>query len=1647
MSQFAAASSRSALARTNEPEPSRSRGTARLASWIVASLCCLALLSDSSLASRLFAQDDDDDEPLRAGLVATYIDASGAKALRVDSTPMLTPATAPPDRRLSSPRFSVVWRGVVQVQAPGEYRLAAFAAGRLRVKWGDTPWLDASLPRTAWTEGQVRSLDVGQHAVEIELAPVDSRSGESRSGDSRPGEAPAPKSGDEANATGDKRADTDAAAPLQLGLYWAGPQFALEPIPARFFAHDKRQTPSMNFERGRRLVRELRCASCHSIAGEPQPTPAPALDRLGGQIEPAWINRWLDEKAPATHRRMPRFALTDDERNELSEFLRSQRPPAEQPTLAPRADEATKKPQTTSKAAPKKGASPPRTPSVSAGRELLVTVGCLACHASEGLGRGDGPGGDLSHVGDKRPAEYFARWLADPASLNKHHRMPVFELSGDERTDLTLYLSSLKENRDAKPGDAKAAPSKPAADSKATDSKAADGDRPAQAESLPKPALVAEGRTHFKSFHCDACHAGPGHAQPAAFEGPALDASARWNDSCLGAPHAVRRRPGYELKAADAAAVREFISQVVAPKIAKISSKTRSTKTEPKVATKTAPQNSTKNSTKNSTTTSAGELGESTDSIVVSGRDVLDERQCLACHARDGGSGLTATVGAVVERHGSLAPRIPAFTPPSLTSVGDKLHDSALDQAIARSGAPRRPWLAARMPKFALSDAELRAVREELIGADRVPDGAPHVRNPATDDAAVASLGEIALRTTGGRLVTPDGFGCTSCHDLGGVSPANTPLNARAPDLTQAGKRIRREWFERWVRNPARIVPRMEMPSVQLAVRGVLDDQLGRQLSAVWHVLNLPDFVPPEPNPVQTLRQSGLASDLRRAELVTDLLMVDGKTLIKPLLIGLTNRHNVLFDFESGRLARWSLGDVARQRTKGKSWYWEATGVDLLRSASDDVDISLRHGEQVLKARVDGQFPTEPDAWRHLAGGGFELSHRLRFAEESRDKNAADSAGFVVRVTQIFTPIDPNSLAAENGFRREVRLAGVPRDATAALQLVASQRAASGRLDERRETLTLDDGRIVLRAIGSGLQIASDGSMKFAVSGEKANAEDATELRAIVEYRTKVANDQYIAEPPKTMPPSVERRDRVPGFTAVRLPMVESQMPTAIAWRPDGSTVVASLKGRVWSGRDTDRDGLEDRWTPISDELAAPFGVATGDKYVDVTAKFGVVRLWDEDGDGFAERSEVVASGWGHTADYHDWTVGLPSDGRGGYFIGLACQQDKRSLAAARLRGTVVQLTPRTPTFDDPRRFSLELLSGGHRFPMGIARNRAGDVFVTDNQGNYNPFNELNHVLRGRRYGFINAVEQAPDFKPPTEPPAIDIPHPWTRSVNGICFLDTPVARTGKSAAGSGDAAGGDASSTDASSTDASSTDASAARKFGPFEGQLVGCEYDTRRLIRMSLEKVGDTYQGAAYPLTLEPTALLQDGAKPAAAPGATTTGASNSATASGAGPHDDTGLLGPLCAAVSPRGELYIGGIRDSGWGGGNNIGELLRLTFDPATLPAGIAEMRATSDGFELLFTQPVDVALAKQTGNYQLASYRRISTPAYGGADVDRRTETLSSVEVAADGRSARLKLPELRAGFVYELRVKNLAGEGRLFHPAEAHYTLRSLKAR
>lgn len=1415
-----------------------------------------------------FAQEEED-EPFRPGLIGHYTDAQQTAIDRIDRAVSFTWHERSPDRRLAAGKFHVQWRGLLMSQANGAYQLHAYFAGQLRVTIDGTTVLTAEAQQPSWHSSQPLELHFDYHPIQVDYEKL--------------------------------------FESAEVSLYWSGPQFQLEPIDGRQLFHDRKDTPSQAFERGQQLVRALRCSACHTLPGEPPAFPAPALDRLAGNMHHHWMVDWLT-KTPSPvaaqnpdelARRMPHFAISAEEAHALAAYLLAKSAPPAEELRRPQSqnvppnrkavvdkDEKSKKKKKTKDNEPQ---TPPKTP-VESGRELVLTVGCLACHRLGDLGQGNlFGGGDLSLVAEKRPANFFARWLLAPATINSDHRMPVFELTGQEQQHIARFLATL--------GQPRLSPD-------ATTKAAASADQ------------IGRGERLYAEYRCGACHKGPpGSSTNSNVLKSVLSANSHWERACTGSTGAPRQ-PQFALSDADRNALREF-------------------------------------ATSSNPLASARGVAES----------ILQEHNCLACHARNDAPGLAPRLTQVAQQHAELASLVPAMTPPPLISVGDKLHDTALRDAIRRQGPPHRPYLLVRMPMFALKDAELQVLVDDLIAADRIPPSAPSstIRSLASDER------KVLLDALGTRLVTPDGFGCTSCHQVGNVLPAKAPLNARGPDLSLLGRRIRREWFDRFVRNPSRIVPRMEMPSVQVAVRGVLGDHLDAQVAAVWEVLNRPGFEPPEPNPVRIVRHSG--TDLnRRAYVITDVVRTKSAVFVKPLLVGLSNRHNILLDLETARLAAWSIGDVARQHTEGKTWFWEAAGRDLLANRSTESEFSLWLDGRRQQPSLVGQFPTEFDVLQHVENS-LRVRYRLQFADQQ------------IYVTQTFTPLSTAGLTLFSGFRRVVEVSG----AVPGTELYL--RVADGRKDQPL-SIAGDGKTLQIGPTGQGsssVRLVEPPTGRFETEGLlRVSAGSAQPVvRWEMEYLTDLSIDQFTLKSPEPPPLQAAPLQVVPGFTSVRLPLSDEIMPTGLAWQPNGTLVIASLKGQVWLAHDHDADGLADRLTPFSDDLPAPYGLYATDEYVDVITKFALLRLFDDDRDGRADRTVTVASGWGHTADYHDWVVGLPRDQEGNYFVGLPCQQDERSAAAAYLRGEFLRLVSRRPTAEDPRLFSIERISRGHRFPMGIARSRDGELFVTDNQGNYNPFNELNHVRQGAHFGFINSIDKGRGPPITVTPPAIDIPHPWTRSVNGICFLDTPQSarrRLGRDA-------------------------------FGPWEGQLVGCEYDTRRLVRMTLEKIGETYQGAVYPFSYDE-------------------------------PKSGPPLLGPVVCDVSPDGDLYVGGLRDSGWGGSNNIGEVVRLRLEPANVGNGISEMRATPRSFTIDFVSPIDLRQAADVGNYALASYTRESTPAYGGPDLNRRTEKIKKAKVSDDGRRVKLELSELRAGYVYELHVKNLVPSAQPFFPAEAHYTMR-----
>ncbi len=265
-------------------------------------------------------------------------------------------------------------------------------------------------------------------------------------------------------------------------------------------------------------------------------------------------------------------------------------------------------------------------------------------------------------------------------------------------------------------------------------------------------------------------------------------------------------------------------------------------------------------------------------------------------------------------------------------------------------------------------------------------------------------------------------------------------------------------------------------------------------------------------------------------------------------------------------------------------------------------------------------------------------------------------------------------------------------------------------------------------------------------------------------------------------------------------------MPTAITWMADGTLAFCSLKGQVFLAKDTDGDGIEDKLILFEEGLAAPYGLIADGKDLIVSHKPELLRLRDTDGDGRADVREVIADGWGYSEDYHDWTTGIVRDSHGNLYVGTGSDYTKpsRKRETSKWRGKVLRIDPQgvvTP------------LGHAFRYPTGLAITPDDQIFVSDNQGVQNTFNEINHLVAGASYGVPGAHEETPDA--PATLPAIQVPHPWTRSVNGIFFLP-PSAMP------------------------------------AAFAGHGIGCEYDTRFLVRFTLQRVGKTLPGAVYPFSL---------------------------------------------------------------------------------------------------------------------------------------------------------------------------------------------------
>ncbi len=1249
---------------------------------LIVSLCFGSVfLSNGGILSNAtaFAQFDETAE-LPKGLLARY-SVGGQSVERLEEAISYNWGNSTPDGRLGKTGgpFTGQWQSQLLIRQEGQHRLHAFVLGNVRVEIGGNVVLDTNSQTAGWVSGDEFTPDIGFQEFLVRFE----------------------KTKDQA----------------RLQLFWSSETFPLEPLPGHLFFREEGRPDLALIELGRNQFEAFRCGACHKdVMPEAKPLAAPDLTRSVAGLSSDWIVKKLTGHLAG---KMPHFELSDAHATAIAAAL------------------AISVEKTKLDSLPKPGKGRNDDNDREAGLTLINSLGCLACHTTQPLADNESAnseteallfgGGSLADVGNKRSAEWFNTWLRKPESLNRSHRMPVFELSSQERRQLALGLSSLGAN-----GKAAASVKTPSAPDN----------------------IVRQGKQLIHDLGCRSCHVVAAKKSELTPQLPSLVSSSKkqtdWKTSCVRDRSKSDRKPNQPaFERLDQKAIKVFVDSIS--------------------------QDATHG-------TVAGR-----------GRRLLVSRNCTACHPRGLRQGLAAMAGEIATTDAALRGQAPSLVPPNLNALGDRLLDEALAKAVSGEQKRRMDWKLVRMPKFKHSDEDRQALVDYFISSDRIPDNAP-TWDIKADDAKVSDQTLVI----GQELVGPKGFSCIACHQVGDYVPKKAAMGTRGSDLVGLGNRMRHSYFVRWTRSPLRIVPGVEMPSYTKAVHGVLSDDADAQLEALWKTLADPRFEPPtDPASVEqyVVVEKGAPPRIIR-DVFTNPDENGGGYVPRAFAIGFENQHSVLIDLDTLTLRSWNFGDFARQRTIGKSWYWDMAGTPTISGNSPKSDYAL------ITRIVDGQpirvtdlKTIEPRQENGTVGQLIGYSaNRDSVSFRFRMNFLVDDKQVALNVEETFTMTRRNGSAPNSGLLRKITVNGLPQG----YDLRISRLNESGKPKFGHPSVDRFDRD------GDGWTNKDEHGKPFGRYFSRIENEDG-KAYCVIRYSSRL-------EPPplnvtlKPLPPSNSHKiTSMPGFKGVQLPVSTKIMPTAMTVLDDRRLAFASLEGHVYIAEDTDGDGVEDELTMFEEGLSAPYGIIQDGDSLLVSHKPEILRLRDTDGDGRADERTVFSSGWGFNDNYHDWTCGIAKDASGNFYVGIGSDyaQLKRPKEVSRWRGKVLQISPD----GTPRPFAHAF-----RYPTGIAIDAKGNVFCTDNQGVQNTFNELNHLRDGFHFGVPKNHEQS--LRVTAHPPAIQIPHPWTRSINGITFLPENYRQQG-------------------------------------IAGHGVGCEFNGKHLIRFTHHEVDGILQGATYYLS----------------------------------------------------------------------------------------------------------------------------------------------------------------------------------------------------
>src|SRR6516165_1621745 len=379
------------------------------------------------------------------------------------------------------------------------------------------------------------------------------------------------------------------------------------------------------------------------------------------------------------------------------------------------------------------------------GAGLYGQLFCASCHAtqnSKGILMGGDLAPELTRVGNKVNPDWLRRWLRAPQGYDSKTRMPRYRYDDKQLALLTAYLLTKKDD----------------------DFLANVHLAPSNAES------VARGKKLTSDYGCAACHRINGIPPP---EGFAPDLSRIGSkplfqvgflrDMPETLPDYIFRKIRDPRAFGPALKMPRFTladNQVEALATALLAQTDRAV-SMPRELVRSIPH---------AKYHPGGDAGR-----------LMEDLRCQSCHTINGNGGDMA---------------------PDLSREGSAVQRAWLLDFM-RNPDTQRPALIRRMPKFNLSDEEIRGLSDYMLTAYQ----APGFDSSALD---VQALNPAAVAR--GKTLFYSKFACQSCH----IADYKNDKGYVGPALADVGSRLTPVWIYRWLQDPDALVPGTSMPSPRM---------------------------------------------------------------------------------------------------------------------------------------------------------------------------------------------------------------------------------------------------------------------------------------------------------------------------------------------------------------------------------------------------------------------------------------------------------------------------------------------------------------------------------------------------------------------------------------------------------------------------------------------------------------------------------------------------------------------------------------------------------------------------------------------------------------------------------------------------------------